>query len=561
MTLHTADTGSRRRFELKRRIGAGALGEVYLAEQVGAGGFRRPVALKLLNETASRMKEAARRMRDEARILGRLQHRHLVDVLDLVQLGERWAVVMAYVPGADLEQVLLMLESEGGRVPGTASLEIGCAVAKALHAAWSAEDENGQTLQVVHRDIKPSNVRVTPDGEIKVLDFGVARVRMAGREAETRRRGMMGTERYMAPERILMEGDGPEGDVYALGATVAELMLGVPIGRTPVRDEKHLAFVEDIVTRVRAVLEGPAPVVEETATLIGRTLAADPADRPTARDLSVSFDSLSRSLKGPTLTVWAMSIVDRVPAALGTGSGEVVTGTLIEGSDLSSMGGPAFDAPPGADGSRAPTYVQEESGPGMVGGLLIVGVVLLLVAVALFGLSTTTEPETAAVVEAPVEPAVIPAVVETPEPEPAPADAAAPDGDGATEAEAAAEPAPEPVAAPPTRRTEAAPRPAPAPKPAPAPEPAGSPDPEPAIPADAPRVSRALVLVDDVGSFEVTCADRAARGTASARIADFVAGTCTVKASRGGDVWTARVRIEAPREVRCAIAGETMTCR
>ncbi|HMV66976.1 MAG TPA: protein kinase, partial [Myxococcota bacterium] len=108
---------SRRRFELRRLIGQGAFGEVYLAEQVSTGGFRRPVALKILNESAARMREAARRMRDEARILGRLQHRHIVEVLDLVQLGDRWAIVMAWVPGADLEQLIDTLGARDEVVP------------------------------------------------------------------------------------------------------------------------------------------------------------------------------------------------------------------------------------------------------------------------------------------------------------------------------------------------------------------------------------------------------------------------------------------------------------
>ena len=550
MSLSRADTRARRRFELKRRIGAGAFGEVFLAEQVGAGGFRRLVALKVLNESASRIKDAARRMRDEARILGRLSHRHLVDVLDLVQLGDRWAVVMAYVPGADLEQVLLYLEQVGERVPAPAACEVGAAVGKALHAAWTAPGDGGEALQVVHRDIKPSNVRITPDGEVKVLDFGVATVRLEEREAQTRRQAMIGTERYMAPERILMEGDGPEGDVYALGATVAELLLGEPIGRTPVRDAQHDAFVAAVVARIRAGLAGPEAVCDEVAALIGRTLAGPPADRPTALEVAGALDRAARALDGDDLAAFCVAVVPKVPEVLGTGSGEPVSGTLIEGSASSEtmfMG----DAG-GSGGGVASTSPSPRR-------LLWVALLLLGLAGVAWFLGARSG--------APVAGAPDPAVV---------AASAAGDAGGAVDApaeepeavpavEPAREPVPEPVAAPT--------RPAPTPertRPAreAAPEPVREAAPVEVAPAEAPgsadpapRVSRALVVVDDVSAFTLTCGDVRMTGTASVRIADFPAGRCALRAERGGRSWSTAVTLDRPTTVRCAIEGETLSCR
>lgn len=563
MSLHTADTGTRRRFELKRRIGAGAFGEVFLAEQVGAGGFRRPVALKLLNESAARMKEAARRMRDEARILGRLQHRHLVDVLDLVQLGDRWAVVMAYVPGADLEQVLLMLEQTGGSFPATCAAEVGIAVAKALHAAWSAEDENGQRLEVVHRDIKPSNIRLTPDGEVKVLDFGVARVRMAEREAMTRKQGLMGTERYMAPERILMEGDGPAGDVYALAATVAELVLGEPIGRTPVREGKHEAFVANVAAMMRSRVEGSDEACEGFVALIVECLAGEPQARPSSRDFALRLDGILRGLEGPTLHAWSSEHVDRVPEALGTGSGEPVTGTLIEGSDLTSDGARTGEtAAPG-------TFIAEDVGEERRGGVALLWPILGLAVALLAGSAALV----LAASEGEVDP---PAVVETPAA--SVAAEAVPDEAGraeevSSEAAAGSEEAEVAEPAPSAPAEEPEPEPEPVKKAAPKPsEPArsraepeaGTPEPEPEVAAPVakgPRVSRAVVAVADVEGFTVSCGDRTARGTASTRITDFPAGACSVTAMRGGDKWTTSVEVDKPREVRCAVEGEALSCR
>ena len=182
-----------RKFHLKERLGAGAFGEVYLAEQDSGAGFTRRMALKVLHTHTKGFAEAGRRMRDEARILGRLSHRNIVTVLDLVRLGEQWAVVMDYVPGIDLDRVIEALEKTGEYFPVPAALEVGAAVCDALDAAFHADDGKGGTLAVLHRDIKPSNILLTRDGDVKVLDFGVARVNLETRESKTGMR--VGTER------------------------------------------------------------------------------------------------------------------------------------------------------------------------------------------------------------------------------------------------------------------------------------------------------------------------------------------------------------------------------
>ena len=189
-------------------------------------------------------------MRDEARILGRLSHRHIVGVSDLVRLQERWAVVMDYVPGADLERVLEALAAAGEQFPVRAAFDVAVAVLRALHAAWIVDNGTGSPLHLIHRDIKPSNVLLAEDGALKVLDFGVARVDLGTREAET---GAVrpGTLRYMAPERLLGEEESPSGDVYATAVSVFELLIGEPLGRTPIIDPKHTAYVEGAVQRAK----------------------------------------------------------------------------------------------------------------------------------------------------------------------------------------------------------------------------------------------------------------------------------------------------------------------
>jgi len=152
---------SGRSFELQRELGDGAFGTVSLADMLSLGGFRKEVALKLLKPDWDAASDAARRLRDEARLLGRLRHRHIVKVDDLVRLEGRWAVVMEYVPGVDLERLLAWANETAESVPPAAALEITGAMAQALDAAWNGPGDQGSALRVVHRDIKPSNVRLT----------------------------------------------------------------------------------------------------------------------------------------------------------------------------------------------------------------------------------------------------------------------------------------------------------------------------------------------------------------------------------------------------------------
>ncbi|MFK7931840.1 MAG: protein kinase [Myxococcota bacterium] len=545
-------SGVRRKFHLKEKIGAGAFGEVYLAEQDSGAGFLRPVALKVLNANVSGSKEAARRMRDEARILGRLSHRNIVSVLDLVLLGQRWAVVMDFVPGADLEQVLLALDASKAEFPPAAAIEIGASIFRALDVAYHASDGAGGTLQVVHRDIKPSNVRLTVDGEVKVLDFGVARVEMDTREAQTQAAGWIGTERYMAPERILNEGDEPWGDVYAAGATIVELILGRPLGRTPVLTDRHQPVVEAAMDVVRERMTGPEEVVDTVCDLLERSIHAEPQERPTAQELCDTFSDLCRRLEGESLTQFSRRFLPDVPTVLGTTT-EPATGILSEGTAVSA---PTLGGASGNTFMPAPEDPPEEEAPNrrpLLFGLLGVAIAVAL-AVAVLGLVTVAivaslqfsdMAATPATVAPPADPQVI--TVEPPPAEPETPSVAPPE---------TVEPV-EPVKpAVDTTRTKPTERP---PSTTPAATDAKVPPVEPP-PSNGPKVDAATFAVQDASSITVTCGDVTRSGTSSVRLRGFPAGSCTVSATYAGQRVSGSIDVQRRRAVRCEASGGALKC-
>lgn len=322
---------SGRRFHLIELIGRGSFGDVYLADQSSDGGFRRRVVLKLLNADIATRRGASQQIRNEARILGLLVHRHIVGVLDLVRFEDRWAILMDYVPGADLERVLDALSIRQDEVfPVPAALEVGAAVCEALHSAIHTSDGNGGMLSVVHRDIKPSNIQLTPDGEVKVLDFGVARFSLDER-TEPAKQVWIGTERYMSPERIRCEGDTPAGDVYAAAASVVELLLGRPLGRTPVTTEAHGAFVDTALNQLRARIDADPHTVEDILELLRTALHADPDRRPVAGALARSLEDLVTRVRGESLRQFSRRFVPRIDTVLGRKS-VPANGTLREGT-------------------------------------------------------------------------------------------------------------------------------------------------------------------------------------------------------------------------------------
>jgi hypothetical protein len=310
--------GEARRYRVIEAVGRGGFGTVYKAALLGPGDFRKTVALKVLNPELAEHEDIAARLRDEARMLGLLQHRAVVRVDGLQRLGDRWAVVMEFVEGVDLKRILQVT----GPVPVGPTLEIVAELASGLDGAYTTVGEDGTPLNLLHRDVKPSNVRLTRNGEVKVLDFGVARAEFSGRESTTRSL-FFGSLAYMAPERL--DGiDTHKGDVYGCGAVLYELLVGEPLGRTSGNRERHEARLTEALAALWAAL--PDEAVYRT---IGACLAYDESDRPDARTLARHLRSLRKERAGPWLQDWAQQTLPGIPPLEIGGAEDDLSGTIV----------------------------------------------------------------------------------------------------------------------------------------------------------------------------------------------------------------------------------------
>jgi len=197
---------------------------VHFGRQTGIVGFSRVVAIKRMHAQYAGSSEFVAAFLDEARLASRVQHPNVLPVLDVVRDGDELFIVMEYVNGEALSELLRASRDSGERVPARVATAILIDVLHGLHAAHEAKSEKGAPLGIVHRDVSPHNVMVGVDGAARVLDFGVARA--AGRLQTTRAGQVKGKVAYMSPEQVLANEVTRQSDVYSAGVVLWETLSG-----------------------------------------------------------------------------------------------------------------------------------------------------------------------------------------------------------------------------------------------------------------------------------------------------------------------------------------------
>lgn len=278
-------------------IGSGSMGTVYHAELRVPGGFRRPCAVKVINAQGPDREHFVTRMRDEARLLGMLQDEQILGVTELVLVDGKDAVIMEYVAGVDLHQLL-----KAHKVPPRALAELGAEIAGTLHRAHTANHPNtGEPLNVIHRDIKPANVMVTVRGGVRLLDFGVARAAFASRESHTQ--GLvLGTLNYFPPEILAGEEPTTAVDIYGLGISMWECATGKEWGAPRVQQAR---FERRVDARLGELPGDYAPILP----VLRQILQWDPKLRPDGGVVERSLLHAADSSAGQGLRTWARQVV------------------------------------------------------------------------------------------------------------------------------------------------------------------------------------------------------------------------------------------------------------
>ncbi len=212
------------KYTLLERLASGGMAEIYKAGVEGADGRQRLVAIKRLHDQYSQDREFATMLVDEAKLAVQLQHPNIGGVFDLECLDGQYFIVMEYIDGLDCKQIGEHLQEGRRRLPAEAAVTIGAEVASALAYAHTKKGPDGRSLQIVHRDVSPQNIMVSLQGEIKLVDFGIAKARM--RAQHTRAGVIKGKFYYMSPEQAHGSQLDGRSDVYGLAMVLYELMVG-----------------------------------------------------------------------------------------------------------------------------------------------------------------------------------------------------------------------------------------------------------------------------------------------------------------------------------------------
>ena len=272
-------------YEVTGRLGEGGTGFVFSVRHVASGADR---ALKVLRPELAGHPDVRRRFSVEAQLGQKIAHPGVVRVFEVGEDAEgRPYMVMEKVEGQNLAVWLRRLDRAGRRMPPEAALRISLDVLEVLAYVHPLKGPDGQ-LDIVHRDLKPSNVMVSPNGQVKVLDFGIARATLG--QTRTRTGYRSGTELYMSPEQALARKDlDHRSDIYSWGTVLFELVMG-----TPLLDVPTVEILPTLVhTPPQQLLQPLAPVAPQLIAPLTRALAKEPADRYTTA--AAFSDALSKA--------------------------------------------------------------------------------------------------------------------------------------------------------------------------------------------------------------------------------------------------------------------------
>ncbi|HEY8943837.1 MAG TPA: serine/threonine-protein kinase [Polyangiaceae bacterium] len=421
------------RYELLMPIAAGGMAMVWAARLKGTRGFQKIVAVKTMLPKLSEDAQFEQMFLDEASLASQVRHPHVVEILDLGEQEGVLFLVMEWIDGVPLNQLMKAAKAAGG-MPLSIAVRVVMQTLAGLHAAHEMRDQTGKLVGLVHRDVSPQNILVTYDGVTKVVDFGVAKATAIG-DGATGQGQIKGKVGYMAPEQIEGEPIDRRADVFAAGI----VLYALTTGKHPFRRESDAATMYNICSP-QAVLP-PRKFIPEYPTALEqvllKALAKAPADRyQTANEMLRDLDQVlppdERAKTDEDVALFVRKLVgDRLDERRGTLHNALARADEFAQSSIARVGG----APPDPSAARASpsafpgstetatTWAPEPRRKPvgiLVGGALLVAGVGAALALFLSGAPANE------VIPAPPEPSAASQQVEKPAPAPPPTPSAPP---------------------------------------------------------------------------------------------------------------------------------------
>jgi serine/threonine protein kinase len=209
-------------YELIDRVAIGGMAEVFKAKRAGVEGFEKVVAVKRILPHLSDNKEFLDMFVDEAKMVAGLAHPNIAQIFDLGKIEKSYYIAMEYVHGRDLRTIMRRAREKGLRMPLDLSLRVVSEVCAALEYAHRKKDDRGRPMEIVHRDVSPQNILLSFEGDVKLVDFGIAKA--ATKASITDRGALRGKLLYMSPEQAWGRPIDRRSDVFSLGVVLYEMV-------------------------------------------------------------------------------------------------------------------------------------------------------------------------------------------------------------------------------------------------------------------------------------------------------------------------------------------------
>jgi serine/threonine protein kinase len=261
-------------YTLLRRLAVGGMAEIYIAKARGLGGFEKLLALKLVHPHLSADPSFIQMLVDEAKILVLLTHANVAQVFDLGNIDGTYYIAMEYVEGLDVHALQQAAQRAGEQLPLPVCCYVTAEILNGLDYAHRKRDAAGKPLNIVHRDISPQNMLISAAGEVKLVDFGIAKTSSRGEGTEV---GIIkGKYYYMSPEQAWADPMDRRSDIFSAGIVLYEMLTG--------RMLYNAQTIPELIGKVREAEIAPphtlrAEIPERLSAVVMKALSRDPEQR------------------------------------------------------------------------------------------------------------------------------------------------------------------------------------------------------------------------------------------------------------------------------------------
>src|SRR3989338_3415549 len=270
------------KYLLLEKLAVGGMAEIYKAKTFGAEGFEKLLALKKILQHAAADKEFITMLVDEAKLSVLLSHANIVQVYDLGKLGDDFFITMEFINGVNLRDILYRLREKGKQLVPEYAVYIVSEVCKGLDYAHRKTDSQNNPLGIVHRDVSPQNILISYEGEVKIVDFGIAKAAM--NISHTMAGILKGKIAYMSPEQATGKNVDYRTDIFSIGIVLHEALTGNKL----FTGDSQFEVLKKILSSKISADALPVSIPQPLRVVLAKALAYRPEDRyQSASDMQI----------------------------------------------------------------------------------------------------------------------------------------------------------------------------------------------------------------------------------------------------------------------------------